>query len=76
MSRLSARLTNLEKRHKPPKEMLGTYEVHCVGGLGKIKGERCEEHEDCVFHATPLPGRLRRMIIGHWYEGMTDLSLG
>ena len=36
----------------------------------------CEEHEDCVFQATPLPGRLRRMIIGHWYEGMTDLSLG
>jgi hypothetical protein len=73
MSRLATRLTNLEKRHKPPKEMLGAYEVHCVGGLGRIEGERCQEHEDCVFTATPLPGRLRRVIVGEWHEGMTDL---
>jgi hypothetical protein len=73
MSRLTARLTHLEKLHKPPREMLGAYEVHCVGGLGRIEGERCQEHEDCVFTATPLPGRLRRIVMGHWQDGMTSL---
>ena len=73
MSRLSTRLANLEKRNRPAKEMLGSHEVHCVGGWGHIQGERCEEHEQCVFQATPLPGPLRRMIIGNWHEGMTNL---
>ena len=53
MSRLTARLTNLEKRHKPPKEMLGAYEVHCVGGLGKIKGELVRSTR--IACSRPLP---------------------
>ena len=73
MSRLTTRLENLEKRRRPQKEMLGSHEVHCIGGLGRVEGLRCEEHEDCVFQATPLPGPLRRMVIGEWQEGMTTL---
>jgi hypothetical protein len=73
VSRLTNRLENLEKRRPRVKEMLGSHEVHCIGGWGRVDGERCVEHEDCVFQSTPLPGPLRRMIIGHWHEGMTSL---
>ena len=73
MSRFSTRLASLEKRHKPPQEMRGAIEVHCIGGWGHIEGQHCEEHEDCVFQATPLPGPLRRVVMGHWYDGMTNL---
>ena len=73
MTRLTTRLTNLEKRRRPQKQMLGSHEVHSIGGWGHIDGERCQEHEDCVFQATPVPGPIRRMIIGRWEDGMTHL---
>ena len=52
--------------------MLGAHEVDCAGGLGRIEGQRCEEREereDWVFQAIPLPGPIRRMVIGQWYKG-------
>ncbi len=53
--------------------MRGSHEVHCIGGWGRLEGERCAEHEECVFKAVPLPGPIRRVVMGHWYEGMTTL---
>ena len=73
MSRLSSRLGNLEKRHRPAKEMLGSHEVHSIGGWGNVEGERCFEHEDCVFQSFPVQGRIRRVIMGRWDDGMTNL---
>ena len=73
MSRLATRLTNLERRHRPAREMLGSHEVHCIGGWTHIEGQRCEEHEQCVFEARPLPGALRRIIMFDWQEGITHL---
>ena len=73
MGKLSTRLANLEKLHRPAEQMLGAIEVHCIGGWGHIEGQRCEQHESCVFASTPLPGRLRRVILGKWEDGMTCL---
>jgi hypothetical protein len=73
MTRLTARLTQLEKKRPRARQMLGSLEVHSIGGLGHVEGQPCEEHEACVFEATPLPGPIRRMVIGRWDDGMTKL---
>jgi len=73
VSKLSTRLSNLEKRRRPVRQMLGLREVHCIGGWSHIEGQRCEEHEQCVFEARPLPGALRRIIMYEWQEGITHL---
>jgi hypothetical protein len=71
VSRLTTRLQQLEKRHKPPKEMRGSYEVHCIGGWQKVEGgQECQEHERCAFRSTPIAGRLRRVIMFDWHEGI------
>ena len=71
--RLSRRLRDLELLHRPTRDMRGSHEVHCIGGWGRLEGERCEEHEQCVFQAIPLPGRLRRIVQFQWQEGITNL---
>ena len=48
--------------------------MHCTGGLSYMKGEVCLEHEDCVYHPTPVLGRIRRQLIVDWHEGMTSLD--
>jgi hypothetical protein len=73
MSRLATRLATLEKRHRPPQKMLGSHEVHCIGGWGHIEGTHCEEHEDCVYQSIPVPGPIRRVVMGHSHEGMINL---
>jgi hypothetical protein len=51
--------------------MRGSYEVHCVGGWQKVDGgQECHEHDRCAFRSTPVAGRLRRMIMFDWQEGM------
>jgi hypothetical protein len=70
-SRLTTRLANLEKRRRPPDKMRGSIEVHCLGGWQKVDGGlECHEHERCAFHSTPVSGRLRRVVMFDWQEGM------
>ena len=52
----------------------GALEVNCTGGLGRIEGIECKEHEACVFHSTPIMGSIRRQYLFDWYEGMRPLS--
>ena len=80
--RLTRRLTRAQEQlrqqgiGREPARMRGALEVHCVGGLlHEIEGERCDEHEDCVFHSTPILAAMRRQVIFAWQEGMTPLSL-
>ncbi len=76
---IAARLAKVEAAMKEkgigePPVMHGAIEVHCTGGRGRVEGELCLEHEDCVFHSTPILGRIRRQIIFDWFEGMTSLD--
>ena len=72
-SRLGARLKHLEQRGwTPPSEMRGTIEMHCIGGLGHVEGERCLEHENCVYRRMPILGRVVRQYLFSWHEGMAN----
>ena len=71
MSNLSGRLIRLERKSKRPAMMLGSMEVHCVGGWQKLDGGlECHEHENCAYSFTPVLGALRRLIMIDWEEGM------
>ncbi len=75
-SRVTKLEEELERRRLKSPVMRGAWERHCPGGLGRIEGEPCKEHQDCVFKAEPITAPIRRMVIVNWYEGMTSLGLG
>ena len=70
-SRLTSRLANLEKRRRPPDQMRGSIEVHCLGGWQKVDGGlECHEHERCAYSSTPIHGAVRRVIMMAGKVGM------
>ena len=73
MGRLSTRLANLEKRHRPQRQMLGAIEQHCIGGWRRVVGgQECLEHERCAYTSAPIAAGLRRIIMFDWHEGMEE----
>ena len=67
MPNLASRLRALERRHPPA--MLGSLEIHRVGGWPKCAGDHCEEHERCAAQRIPMAGPVRTQIVLGWKEG-------
>ena len=76
-SRLAKAEEELERRRLIQSPVMrGAWETHCQGGLGRVEGEPCQEHQDCVFKTEPMTAPIRRIVLVNWHEGITTLGLG
>lgn len=74
VGRLAKVESALESIAPRPPVMRGALELHCPGGLGRIEGMVCDEHEACVFTSSPIMGSIIRQYIFAWHEGMLPLD--